>query len=53
MAGYIFAYFLFTTILFFLLSLLHKIPSSWNYFSIMAITFAIALAGIIIKELLK
>jgi len=52
-AGYIFAYFLFTSILFFLLSIVHKIPSSWNYFNIMAVTFAVALAGIIIKRLLK
>lgn len=51
--GFIFSYFLFTTILFFILTLLTKIPESWSYFHIMAITFLIALLGIIIKKLLK
>ncbi len=51
--GFIFSYFLFTTILFFILLLLNKIPESWSYFHIMAITFLIALIGIIFKRLLK
>lgn len=51
--GYIFAYFFFTTILFLILMLLNKIPSSWSYMNIMAITFIIALVGMITKRLLK
>jgi len=51
--GYLFAYFLFTTILYFVLAFLNKIPKSWTYFHIMGIALLIALAGIIIKRLLK
>lgn len=51
--GYIFSYFLFTTLLFLMLSLLGKIPSSWGYIHITAITFAIALIGIAVRRLLK
>ena len=51
--GFICMYLLFTTILFFILVLLDKIPSSWSYFHIMAITFLIALIGAIIKRFLK
>lgn len=51
--GYIVAYFLFTTILFFILTLLHKIPTSWSYIHIMAITFGIVLIGAIVKGFLR
>ena len=51
--GYVFSYFLFTTILFFILSLLKKIPETWPYFHVMGITILIALIGIGIKRLLK
>ena len=51
--GYIFSYFLFTTILFLLLVILKKIPESWSYFHIMEITILITFIGIIIKKLLK
>lgn len=51
--GYVFAYFLFTTTLFFILKLLNKIPDSWSYYNIMAITLVIALLGIIIKRFLE
>ncbi|MDP6138642.1 MAG: hypothetical protein QGI89_00890 [Candidatus Woesearchaeota archaeon] len=51
--GYVFGYFLFTTILFFILLLLKKIPETWSYFHIMGITILIALLGVIIKRLLK
>jgi hypothetical protein len=51
--GYAFAYFLFTTVLFFILILLNKIPNSWSYFHIMMITFLIALLGVVIKGFLE
>jgi len=51
--GYIFSYFLFTTILYIILNLLKKIPESWSYLNIMIITFIIALAGIIIRKILR
>jgi len=51
--GYVFAYFLFTTILFFNLRLTHKIPNHWVYFHVMGITLLIVVVGIIIKRLLK
>jgi len=52
-AGYLFTYFLLTTVLFFILTALNKIPKSWSYFHIMAITVLIALIGAVIKGLLK
>tara|TARA_Y100000310_G_C20615600_1_gene780447 strand:- start:1344 stop:1547 length:204 start_codon:yes stop_codon:yes gene_type:complete len=51
--GYIFSYFLFTTILFFILILLKKIPESWSYLSIMIITALIALLGTGMRRFLK
>ncbi len=51
--GYVFAYFLFTTVLFFILILLNRIPASWSYFNVMIITFLIALLGTIIKRFLE
>ena len=51
--GYVFAYFLFTTVLFLILKLLNKIPNFWSYYNIMAITFVIALIGIVIKRFLE
>ena len=52
-AGFIFAYFLFTTILFFVLNLLNKIPASWTYFHIMGVSFGATLVGAVIQRLLK
>ncbi|MBU90158.1 hypothetical protein CMO94_01345 [Candidatus Woesearchaeota archaeon] len=52
-SGYIFSYFLFTTILFFILILLKKIPESWSYIHVMGITILIALIGVAIKRFLK
>lgn len=51
--GCIFAYLLFTTILFFMLGILGKLPDSWSYPHIMAITFLVALAGYMVKRMLK
>ena len=51
--GYIFSYFMFTTILFFILEFLNKLPIDWSYFHMMGITFSIALTGTILKRLLK
>lgn len=51
--GYLFSYFVFTTILFFALTLLKKMPSSWTFFHIMGITLFIAILGGILKKLLR
>ena len=51
--GYIFSYFLFTTILFLILIFLKKIPESWSYFQVMGITISIAVIGIVIRRFLK
>ncbi|MBW2990836.1 hypothetical protein KY348_03960 [Candidatus Woesearchaeota archaeon] len=51
--GFVFAYFLFTTILFFALLLLKKLPNSWTYFHIIGVVLLITLAGAGIKRLLK
>ena len=51
--GYVVGYFLFTTILYFILLFLKKIPESWSYPHIMSITILIALLGFSISKLLK
>jgi len=51
--GYIFGYFLFTTILFFILMVLKKIPESWSYIHIMGIVALIILVSAVIKRFLK
>jgi hypothetical protein len=51
--GYAFSYFLFTTILYWVLFLLKKLPTSWFYIHIMAITATIAVLGFGIRRLLK
>ena len=50
--GYVFAYFLFTTTLFFILKLLNRIPNFWSYFHIMLITLVIALICVIMDKFL-
>ena len=52
-AGYIFSYFLFTTILFFILKFLNKLPENWTYFHIMGITLLIIIIGTLLKRILK
>ena len=51
--GYVFSLFISTTILFFILTFLDKLPSLWSYFYVMAIIFLISLVGIILKHFLK
>ena len=51
--GYAFAYFLFTTILFFILRMSNKIPDTWSYFHMMGIVLFIALTGIGLKRVLR
>lgn len=51
--GYLFAYFLFTTILFFALTVLNKIPESWTYLQIGYITMAISAIGAYLNWYLK
>lgn len=51
--GYLIMYFIFTTILYFILRLLNKIPENWNYVHIMFITLLIVIIGKSIKWLLK
>ena len=50
--GFIFSYFLFTTILFGVLTFLYKIHGL-KYLHVMGITFFIAIVGIMTKEFLK
>ena len=51
--GYTFMYLIFTTLLYLLLKLLHKLPQNWNYINILLITLAITLLGTLIKFYLK
>ena len=51
--GYVIMYFIFTTILYFILKLLDKIPDSWTYFHVLSLTLSIVLLGTLIKLLLR
>jgi len=51
--GYVSAYFLFTTLLFLILTILNKLPDTWSYFHIMGFTFLIAVVGMGLKRALK
>ncbi len=50
--GFIVAYIIFTTILYFILLLTHKLPN-WGYPGVMLIVACIAIAGIFLKRWLK
>ena len=50
--GYIFSYFLFSTILFYVLYFTNKLPSNWDYLNVLLITILIVFIGILIKTFL-
>lgn len=52
-SGYVAAYLLFTTVLFFMLTLMEKLPESWSYPHIIVLTAAISLLGVGVKRFLK
>jgi hypothetical protein len=51
--GFILMFFVSSTILYFVLKFLNKLPDSWNYLHVLGLVFAITLTGILIKKLLK
>jgi len=51
--GFIFMYFLFTTIFYFILKLTDKFPTNWGYIHIIFITLLLILTGRLIKRWLK
>ena len=51
--GYVGSYFIFTTALYYVLSLLNRLPQNWNYFHVMGITFSVILLALIIKGVVK
>ncbi len=51
--GCVFMYLVFTTILYFILKLLNKLPGSWNYLHVLILTLFIVLLGTLIKLLLR
>jgi hypothetical protein len=51
--GYLFSYLIFTTMVYFLLNILNKLPNSWSYFHVMFLTFCIILVGETIRRLLR
>ena len=52
-SGYIAAYLLFTTVSFFMLTFLKKLPGSWSYLHMAGITVLIAIVALTVKRLLK
>ncbi len=51
--GYVFAYLVFTTVLYLILVFMNGIPSMGHYFHIAFVTFSISVLSIIVKRLLK
>ena len=51
--GFLCSYFIFTTILYALLTLTKKLPASWSYGHVVLITLGILGLGFIIKRLLR
>lgn len=51
--GFIFSYFVFTTILFYAMVFLNKLPMNWNYGYIMGVTLSITFIGVLVKRALK
>jgi hypothetical protein len=51
--GYLFSYFLMTTLLFFILKFSKRLPDEWNYLNIMVIVAFVAVIGTLIKRGLK
>lgn len=52
-AGFLFAYFLFTTMLFLIMTVLGKMPAFWSYFHVMGVTFLVTLAGVVAVRFLR
>jgi len=51
--GYITGYFLFTTVLYLILTWLDKIPQTWNYFYLALIILFLTLIGALLQRILK
>jgi len=51
--GYLSMYFIFTTILYFILKILGKLPLSWNYLYVLNLTLFIVLIGILVGRVLR
>ena len=51
--GYAFGYFLFSTVLFYMLTFSAKMPAGWSYFHILGIAVLIVLLGSAIKGFLR
>jgi hypothetical protein len=51
--GFIVMFFIFNTILYFILTILEKLPQNWNYFHLTLVTLIIIIIGTLIKIWLK
>jgi len=51
--GFLAAYFVFTTVLYLILILTHRLPAPWDYLHIMGITAIITLIGVAIRRILR
>ncbi|MCK5039978.1 MAG: hypothetical protein KAR87_03355 [Candidatus Aenigmarchaeota archaeon] len=50
--GFITGYFIFTTVLYYVLLFLNKLPATWTYINIMFITLIVVLTGVGLKRIL-
>lgn len=52
-SGYIAAYLVFTTVLFFMLTFLEKLPAGWSYLHVAVITAITAILALTVRRLLR
>lgn len=50
--GFCFSFFLFSTILFFILNYFNKIPQTWSYFHILGLTLGLIVFSRLLKKIL-
>jgi len=51
--GYLFSYFLFATVLYFILKYTDKLPNNWSYINIVLLTLGIVFIGLILGKILR
>ncbi len=51
--GFLTMFFVFTTVLYFVLKLTNRLPEDWNYLYVLLLTLAITLTGILTRLFLK
>ena len=52
-AGYVFAYLVFTAVLYLVFNIMGRLPASWSYLHVAAVTLSITVAGVAVRRFLE